>query len=94
MPAKKPSLSARAVAVELLAASPSPRKVKELMVEAMADPRSRKMKGKTPEATVAAQLYTSAKGGKPVTTLDGTEGVIVKPDRGLLAFKRSRSRRS
>ena len=93
MPTKKPSLSAKAVAVELLAASPGPRKVKELIAEALADPRSRKMKGKTPDATVAAQLYTVAKSGKPVTTLDGTEGVIVKPDRGLLAFKRSRKAR-
>lgn len=50
--------------------------------------------GKTPEATVAAQLYTAAKSGKPVTTLDGTEGVIVKADRGLLAFKKSLARRS
>jgi hypothetical protein len=81
--------SAFKVAIELLAASNSPRKVKELIAEALADPRARKMKGKTPEATVAAQLYTAAKQGKPVTTLDGKEGVIVKPDRGLLAFKPS-----
>lgn len=94
MPAKKPTLSARAVAVELLAASSGPRKVKELIEEALADPRTRKMKGKTPDATVAAQLYTAAKKGTPVTTLDGTEGVIVKPERGLLTFKRSRARRS
>lgn len=88
MPSKKPSLSARAVAVELLAASGGPRKVKELI--ALADSRTRKMKGKTPEATVAARLYTAAKKATLVTTLDGTEGVIVKPDGGLLAFKRSR----
>jgi hypothetical protein len=94
MPAKKQSLSARAVAVELLAASSGPRKVKELVAEALADPGSRKMKGKTPEATLSAQLYVAAKSGKPVTTQDGTEGVIVKGDRGLLAFKRSRARRS
>jgi hypothetical protein len=48
------------------------------------------MKGKTPEATVAAQLYTAAKKGTAVTTLDGTERMIVKPDHGLPAFKRSR----
>ena len=94
MPSTKQSLSARAVAIELLAASNGPRKVKEVIAEALADQRSRKMKGRTPDATVAAQLYTAAKNGKPVTTLDGTEGIIVKTDRGLLAFKRSRARRS
>ena len=94
MSGTKQTLSARAVAIELLAASSGPRKVKELIAEALADPRSQKMKGKTPEATVAAQLYTAAKNGKPVTTLDGTEGVIVKPDRGLLTFKRSRVRQA
>jgi hypothetical protein len=52
------------------------------------------MKGKTPEATLAAPLDTAAKKGTPVTTFDGTEGVIVKPERGLLAFKRSRSRKA
>jgi hypothetical protein len=90
MPSKKQSLSARAVVVELLAASSGPRKVKELIAEALADPRTRKMKGKTPDATVAAQLYTAAKKGATVTTLDGTEGKIVKPERGELAFKPSR----
>jgi hypothetical protein len=94
MPSTKQTLSARTVAVELLAASGGPRKVKELITEALADPRSHKIKGKTPEATVAARLYTAAKNGKPVTTLDGTEGVLVKADRGTRAFKRSRARQS
>ncbi len=94
MPTKKPSLSARAVAIEVLAVSSGPRKVKDLIAEALADPRSRKMTGKTPDATVAAQLYTTAKSGKPVTTLDGTEGIIVKADRGLLAFRAKRTRRA
>lgn len=94
MSSTKESLSARAVAVELLAASSGPRKVKELVAEALADPRARKMKGKTPAATLSAQLYTAAKSGKPVTTLDGTDGVIVKTGSGLLALKRSRARRT
>ena len=52
------------------------------------------MKGRTPEATVTAQLYVAAKSGRPLATLDGTEGIIVKADRGLLAFKRSRHARA
>ena len=94
MPSTKQKLSARAVAIELLPASSGPRKVKEIIAEALVDPRSRKMKGKTPVATVSAQMYVLAKSGKPVTTLDGTEGVVVKADRGLLAFKPSRARRT
>jgi hypothetical protein len=50
------------------------------------------MKGKTPDATVAAHLYSTAKKGTTVTTLDGTEGKIVKPDRGVLALKKGRAR--
>jgi hypothetical protein len=57
MPSKKPTLSARTVAVELLAASPGPRKVKEVIAEALADPRSSKMKGKTPEAILGGRVY-------------------------------------
>ena len=94
MPSTKQSLSARAVAVELLAAATGPRKVKEVIAEALADPRTHPMRGKTPDATLAAQLYVAAKSGKPVTTLDGREGVIVKTDRGLLAFRAKRSRRA
>ena len=93
MSTTKPTLSASTVAIELLAASGGPRKVKEVIAEALADPRTRKMKGRTPDATVAAQLYVAAKSGKSVTTLDGTEGIIVKADRGLLAFKHSRAAR-
>jgi hypothetical protein len=48
----------------------------ELVEAALEDPRSQKMKGKTPSATLSAQ-----------TTLDATEGIIVKADRGLLAFR-------
>jgi hypothetical protein len=59
----------------------------EVVEAALEDPRSQKMKGKTPSATLSAQLYTTAKSGKPVTTLDATEGIIVKADRGLLAFR-------
>jgi hypothetical protein len=47
MPSTKQTISARAVAVELLAASNRPRKVKELVEAALADPRARKMAGKT-----------------------------------------------
>jgi hypothetical protein len=90
MPAKKQTLSARAVAVEILAAASGPRKLKELVAEALADPRSRKMKGATPGATLSAQLYTAAKSGKPITTQDGTVGVIEKTDRGVVRLKRSR----
>ena len=91
MPSKKQTMSAKVVAIELLAAA-GKYKVKDLVEAALADPRAKKMKGRTPAATLSAQLYVAAKSGKPVTTEDGTEGVIVKTDRGLLAFKRSRGR--
>lgn len=93
MSSKKQTLSARAVAIEILAAANEPQKVKDLVEAALADPRARKMAGKTPAATLSAQLYVAAKSSKPVTTLDGTEGIIVKSDRGLLAFRPARSRR-
>jgi hypothetical protein len=76
MASTKQTLSARAFAVELLAASNGPRKVKELVEAALADPRAPKMAGKTPAATLSTQLYVAAKSGKPVATIDGTEGVI------------------
>ncbi len=54
----------------------------------------RPMKGATPNATVSAQMYVLARSGKSVTTLDGTEGRIVKANRGLLEFTRSRRTRA
>jgi len=60
-------------------------KVKELIAAALADKRTHKMAGKTPEATLAAQIYVAAN-GKKLTTEAGQEGTIKKQAPGLVAW--------
>ncbi len=81
---------ARTLLLDGLAAGLSDTSVRE----SAGHPRMRPMKGATPNATVSAQMYVLARSGKSVTTLDGTEGRIVKANRGLLEFTRSRRTRA
>lgn len=83
---KKGSLSARAVAIEILADSGDAMQMKELVVAALADSRSRKMAGKTPGATLSAQLYVAIKQVKQLKRLDGTEGQIEKVEKGVVRW--------
>ncbi len=85
----KTNKSGKAAAIEVLRRSRKPLPVKEVVAAALADPDVIGMKGKTPEATLSAALYTEAK--KP-------NGAVILVERGVMkarpATPRKRESRS
>lgn len=71
------SKGAKAIAVEILRRADGPLPMKEIAARVLAS-KSCHLKGKTPQATIAAQLYTEAT--KP-------DGKIVKVDHGLFDLR-------
>jgi hypothetical protein len=57
----KSKKSGKVAAIEVLRRSGKPLPVKDVVAKALADPEVIGMKGKTPEATLSAALYTEAK---------------------------------
>jgi len=72
------TVSAKVAAIEWLRKHKGEQAVKDVINAVLNDPRVTGLKGKTPEATVAAQLYVEC--GKK-------DGVIEKVGRGLVAYR-------
>jgi len=81
--ARKPKAkkSGKTAAIEVLQRSRKPMPVKEVVAKALADPGVTGMKGKTPEATLSAALYTEAK--KP-------DGTVILVERGMMKARPTR----
>ena len=73
--------SGKAAAIEVLQRSRRALPVKEVVAAALADPEVTGMKGKTPEATLSAALYTEAK--KP-------DGAVILVGRGMMKARPQR----
>lgn len=67
--------SGKAAAIEVLRRSRKAMPVKEVVAKALADPAVTGMKGKTPEATLSAALYTEAK---------KKDGAVILVERGMM----------
>jgi hypothetical protein len=76
-PAAK-TMSAKAAAIEYLQKHRGPQEVKVVIAAVLADPRVTGLKGKTPAATVAAQLYTEAA---------KEDGRVEKVERGVIQYR-------
>jgi HB1, ASXL, restriction endonuclease HTH domain len=73
-----PKISARARAIEVVKRARGPIAVKDVVKKVLATPGV-ELKGKTPDATISAMLYTEAK--KP-------DGAIRKTGRGMVEARR------
>jgi hypothetical protein len=72
------TMSAKAAALEYLRKHRGPQEVKAVIAHVLDDPRVTGLKGKTPAATIAAQIYTEAK--KP-------DGRVEKVERGVIQYR-------
>lgn len=80
MSAVKPKMSARAAAIEILTGNGAPMHIKDITAKVLAD-FDTGLKGKTPVATLGAQLHTAAKKGVGFVKTDkGTFGLLATGD--------------
>jgi hypothetical protein len=77
----KAKKSGKTAAIEVLRRSRKAMPVKEVVAKALADPAVTEMKGRTPEATLSAALYTEAK--KP-------HGEVILVARGMMKARPQR----
>jgi hypothetical protein len=77
----KAKKSGKVAAIEVLRRSRKAMPVKEIVAKALADPAVTGMKGKTPEATLSAALYTEAK---------KKDGAVILVERGVMRARAQR----
>jgi hypothetical protein len=87
--------SAKQVAIEVLRAAGEPLHTKEVAKRVIASGRCSGLKGKTPEATVAAMLAVGSKPGGPFTRVEkGTYTLAAEPAKPTTAAKRKSATKS